>query len=63
LTAAKNGIVTRARKSGATFVSWMRSFHLPIALTPDADDALPARTAFAPTMSSMNVVAGELIFG
>src|SRR5512133_377856 len=62
LTAEKNGIVIRARKSGATFVKRIDSL-LPDALTPEAVDALPSSTAFAPTTSSMNVVAGELIFG
>ncbi len=32
-------------------------------LDPDAEAAVPASTAFAPAMSSMKVVAGELIFG
>ena len=63
LTAEKNGIVIRARKSGATCVSVMRSFVALTALMPDADDAVPASTAFAPAMSSMKVVDGELIFG
>src|SRR5439155_547882 len=62
-TAPKNGIVIRARKSGATFVSVICSFVGLSALTPEADAAEPFSTASAPLMSSMNVVAGELIFG
>src|SRR6266536_5218399 len=61
--AEKNGIVIRARKSGATFVSVIRSLVGLSTLTPDAVAALPPSTSFAPLMSSMNVVAGELIFG
>src|SRR5579872_2932159 len=60
--AAKNGIVIRARKSGATCVS-VNEILLPLTLMPDADEALPASTSAAPLMSPMNDVAGELIFG
>src|SRR6266508_2064803 len=62
LMAPKNGIVIRARKSGATFDSLIVNL-LPLALTPEAVCALPSSTAFAPATSSRNVVAGELIFG
>jgi len=60
--AQKNGIASRAVKSGADFVSLIVSL-LPLPMTPEAFLALPLRTASAPTMSAMNCPAGDCMAG
>ena len=54
--AAKNGIATRARKSGAAFVS-VTTRWLPLAFTPETG------LVDEPTTSDMKAPAGDCIFG
>jgi len=61
-TAAKNGIATRARKSGAACVSVMMRC-APLICTPLTEIALPLSTSFTPTMSVMKLWPGDCSFG
>ncbi len=60
--AQKNGIATRARKSGE-FAVRLTIRCDPLTLTPETVFALPSSLASTPAMSLMNGVAGDCIFG
>ena len=61
-TAQKNGIASRASRSGAAATSVMLSL-LPLALIPEGSFTFPFSAACAPTTSLMKLTAGDAIFG
>src|SRR3954465_6489770 len=59
----KNGIVNRARKAGAAFVSVTESLLGEMTLTPEMLEAFPSITACAPATTSRNGEPCDAIFG